>query len=126
MADFSHSNLSIGALDEKIRHVEVHNDEDLVNAAKLGRDLGFKAADLVDMVGDAVEDALEDHDRMRKTRFGVARSRSVVRMVRIYAAGLRQADRVFRSMVTTYEKKYAEERAANRKKDRKPHFTPGG
>lgn len=117
---------TISELFEKIRHVEVLDDEDLVQAAMMGRSVGFHAADAVDTLCDAVEDALEDYDKVKRSRFGTARSRAVVRSGRIYAGGLRQADRVFRHIVTTYEKKYQEEISAARRKDSKPNFTPGG
>ena len=125
MADLSGSGDSLGALENKAKTFEVHDSTDIVQGGILLRSIGFKSAACVDYIADGIQDALDDDSKARRTRLGAAKSKAVVRGLRIYAAGLRQADRVGRAMVNKYSKEYAEEIAAARRKGGKPKFSHG-
>ena len=124
--DFSSRSMTISDIEHQSEHLEVEGDDDIVRGGKLIREAGFKVARMVDYVADAVEDALEDFDKTQRTRLGTLRFKAVVRGARIYAAGMRQADRVAKAMVNSYNKHYSEEIANARRKTRKTTFSPGG
>jgi hypothetical protein len=106
--------------------LEVNNDADLAQKMVRTRDFTMSAAAVVDSVADDVFDALYDYDGSRKAPFRTVRAKAVVRPLRVFAASMRQGHRVCMAVVRIYQKKYAEDIAANRAAKRKSTFNPGG
>lgn len=117
---------NVGSHAREAMDLEVNDDADLARKMVKNRDFCMSAAAVVDAVADDVFDALYDYDKGRKNKFGAMRAKTVVRPLRLFAASMRQGHRVSMAVVRLYQKKYAEDIAANRASKRKSKFNPGG
>ena len=117
---------NVGSHAREVIDLEIDDDADLARKMVKNRDFCMSAAAVVDSVADDVFDALYDYDKGRKTKFGTTRAKAVVRPLRLFAASMRQGHRVSMAVVRLYQKKYAEDIAANRATKRKTKFNPGG
>jgi hypothetical protein len=117
---------NVGSHAREVMDLEIEDDADLARKMVKNRDFCMSAAAVVDAVADDVFDALYDYDKGRKTRYGTMRAKAVVRPLRLFAASMRQGHRVSMAVVRLYQKKYAEDIAANRATKRKSTFNPGG
>jgi hypothetical protein len=117
---------NVGSHAREAMDLEVNDDADLARKMVKGRDFAMSAAAVVDALADDVFDALYDYDKGRKTKFGTMRAKAVVRPLRLFAASIRQGHRVSMAVVRLYNKKYAEDIAANRASKRRTKFNPGG
>jgi len=118
---------NVGSYARAAMDLEINDDADLARKMVTCRDFSMSAAAVVDSVADDVFDALYDYDRgQRGSLFRTVRAKAVVRPLRLFAASMRQGHRVCMAVVRVYQKKYAEDIAANRSAKRKTKFNPGG
>jgi hypothetical protein len=117
---------NVGSHAREVMDLEINDDSDLARKMVKHRDFTMSAAAVIDAVADDIYDALYDYDKGRKATFGTVRAKAVVRPLRLFAASMRQGHRVSMAVVRLYQKKYAEDIAANRASKRKSKFNPGG
>lgn len=117
---------NVGSIAREAMDMEVDDDADLARKMVKGRDFFMASAAVTDALADDIYDALYDYDKGRKSTFGTMRAKAVVRPLRLFAASQRQGHRVSMAVVRLYQKKYAEDIAANRATKRKTKFNPGG